>query len=81
MKYLLLSLLLVSAGSYAYDDYSNPDRFKEFYIPDTSVYLLKDNQTGCEYISDSGRGSSWTLLQHTCLPNTGKRENKSIGGD
>lgn len=72
MSKLLLTalLLLVVTPAMAYpQDYPNPNRFTEYNVKGTSAYIIRDNQTGCEYLS-AGGSAAYTLVQGSCTLTT-----------
>ena len=70
-KFLIILLAFIPFSSFAWSatPFPDKDRLKEYNVYGTSLYLLKDNKTGCEYVR-SGGGDSWAYLRNTC--NKGK---------
>ncbi|CAD5236308.1 hypothetical protein PP187_gp319 [Klebsiella phage vB_KvM-Eowyn] len=66
MKYIWLLLVTVTCNVFARPDYPDVNRFVQYNVPNTAAYIIVDTKTGCEYISNSGEGATWSLLQGTC---------------
>ncbi len=69
-KILLLTLLLVGfKASAAFDPaFPDQDRFKQYNIKGTELYLVKDTKNGCEYLTRPRGGI--TLVEGSCKTNT-----------
>lgn len=46
--------------------YPHPEQFKEYNVLGTSIYILKDLITGCEYIT-RGSNDAYVLREGSCI--------------
>ncbi|MNJ89975.1 hypothetical protein D3C87_75640 [compost metagenome] len=72
---LTFSLILIS-GCGGSNEPSNETENKERFVGNDNVYIIKDTETGCEYIK-SGGYSSWTYLHGSCPEVIAKESNNN----
>lgn len=69
-KLTVFTLLLLSLSAVASDQYPDPERFVQYNISGTSVYVIKDTVTKCEYMFAPSGGL--VLVEGTCKLNPPK---------